>query len=262
MKLNYALRGLLLALAYQHVHVQAKCPFADMLQNQQEGHMISNHRHTANNNREETANEARRLQTACNGDFVFTTALCEQIQAEVAEIGNNLNANNGDRGRFYGGILRLAAHDFMDFDRNAVADEQEGSDGCLIFTEEDNIGLEATWVGEGDTLVPAIQALYESIYEPMGMSRADYWVAIANAVVKAASPNQILDLPFRYGRHTSEDCSFSIGRQPKANGCSDVEEVFINRMGVTWRDATALMGGHTLGAGSASTHVGIWDNTR
>ena len=261
MKLNFALQGLLLALTYQQHSqvVQAACPFADMFQNQQEN---PHNKHITPSNRQDTANEARRLQTACNGDFVFTTALYEQIQTEVAEMGNNLNANNGDRGRFYGGILRLAAHDFMDFDRNAAAGEEGGSDGCLIFTEEDNIGLEATWVEEGVSPMPAIQVLYESIYEPMGMSRADYWVAIANAVVKAASPNQVLDLPFRYGRNTSEDCSFAVGRQPKANGCSDVEEVFINRMGVTWRDATALMGGHTLGAGSASGHVGIWDNTR
>jgi len=78
-------------------------------------------------------------------------------------------------------------------------------------------------------------------------SRADFWVAIGNAAIKAASPNQALDLPFRYGRNTTDSCSFAIGRLPLANSCDDVEGVFLDRMGLSWRDATALLGAHTIG---------------
>ena len=285
MKLNLASQALLLTafLAQQHgIVVHAACPFAHLFGSttaqQTDEHQNPHHDIQMMNdpifksintslNREEVTNERRKLQASCGADFVFTTALYEQIETEVAEIAAGRNLNNGDRGRFFGGILRLAAHDFMDFNRLASPGEEGGSDGCLVFHEDDNKGLEAVWVADSqDTIhpVPLLQTLFEEMYEPMGMSRADYWVAIANAVVKISSPNQDYALPFRYGRLSNEDCGFSEGRQPKANGCSDIEEVFINRMGVTWRDATALMGGHTLGGGSAdaSGHEGIWDNTR
>ena len=102
MKLNIALKALLLTLSCQHI--QAGCPFANMFENHPEN---SNHSQTISSaiNREATAKEARRLQAACNGNFVFTTALFEQIYAEVEQIGNVQNASNGDRGRFYGGIM-------------------------------------------------------------------------------------------------------------------------------------------------------------
>lgn len=291
MKLNLASKALLLTSAFlseqQQGIVDAACPFAHLFgsssSSTEQGHYHDAHptnnenlatkddpiHSSINTNLDRTkiTDERRKLQASCGTDFVFTTALYEQIQTEIAEIAAGKNLQNGERGRFFGGILRLAAHDFMDFNRLAAAGTEGGSDGCLVFHEEDNKGLEAIWVPDSqDTVhpVPLVQLLYEDIYEPMGMSRADYWVAMANAVVKISSPDQAYDLPFRYGRISNEDCSFTEGRQPKANGCSDIQTVFIERMGVTWTDATALMGGHTLGGGSeaSSGHAGIWDDTR
>jgi len=142
----------------------------------------------------------------------------------------------------------------MDFDRHADIDEMGGSDGCLVFSEPDNVGLENTWISSDSTAdKPFFQTLYDDIYGPLGMSRGDYWVALGNAVVKAASPNQALNLPFRWGRLSVEDCSFSQGRQPGATGCGDIEHVFIDRLGLSWRDATALMGGHTLGTSTITS---------
>ena len=46
-------------------------------------------------------------------------------------------------------------------------------------------------------------------------------------------------------------------------GCDQVENVFIRRMGLGWRDAVALMGAHTIGRGDASFsgHHGSWVDT-
>jgi len=45
--------------------------------------------------------------------------------------------------------------------------------------------------------------------------------------------------------------------------CTEVEGVFLHRLGLTWTDAVALLGGHTIGRGSAdfSGHDGIWVET-
>jgi len=207
------------------------CPFAHLFGNTadeiENPHEVdrANDKIDINKKREEVINEARKLQVNCNGEFLFTQGVYDQIMDDVREIASTYNLGNGERGRFYGGMLRLAAHDFMDFDRNAQPEFMGGSDGCLNFEEEDNIGLEATWVPEGAPLEkPPLQLLYEDTYEVLGMSRADFWVAAANAVIKDASPNRALDLPFRWGRESVDDCNFSLGRQPKAKGCDDVEE--------------------------------------
>merc|ERR1712226_231512 len=92
----------------------------------------------------------------------------------------------------------------------------------------------------------------------------DFWVAAANAVVKETSINRALDLPFFSGRvdknQAAGECADSSGRLPADDGCTAVEGVLINRMGLTWTDAVALLGAHTLGRGHAefSGHAGTW----
>ena len=140
----------------------------------------------------------------------------------------------------------------MDFDLNAS--DQLGSDGCLDFSNKSNRGLADLWCD--DPSACPFKALYDDVYSAT-MSRADFWVAAANAVTKNASPNQSLDLPFRWGRIDSNNCPNSSGRLPKPGGCSEVEGVFINRMGLTWTDAVALMGAHTLGRGG-DNHPGTF----
>lgn len=86
------------------------------------------------------------------------------------------------------------------------------------------------------------------------MSRADFWAAATNAV------DGELILSFRWGRVDRDLCSLSSDRLPEATGCTEVEETFIDRMGVTWRDTVALIGAHTLGRGHDhfSGHDGTW----
>mmetsp|Transcript_23458 Transcript_23458/g.34794 ORF Transcript_23458/g.34794 Transcript_23458/m.34794 type:complete len:530 (+) Transcript_23458:84-1673(+) len=202
-------------------------------------------------NQQLKAENNRSLQTAC-----MTQETYDDIQANIAELARVIR-NDGDRGHFFGGIVRLAAHDFMDFDRNQdTADDRLGSDGCLDFSNPANAGLPDLWC-DNPTACP-FKALYDTSYATL-MSRADFWVAAANAVVAETSVARI-DMPFRYGRIDRDDCPASSSRLPEPGGCSEVQATFIDRMGVSWRDAVALLGAHTLGRGDAdfSGHAGTW----
>jgi len=68
------------------------------------------------------------------------------------------------------------------------------------------------------------------------------------------------ELPFRWGRRDAESCPESTSRIPGDTDCDEVKGVFLDRMGLTWTDATALLGAHTLGRGSTqhSGHDGMW----
>mmetsp|Transcript_33438 Transcript_33438/g.50441 ORF Transcript_33438/g.50441 Transcript_33438/m.50441 type:complete len:451 (-) Transcript_33438:167-1519(-) len=190
--------------------------------------------------------QQRSLQTNC-----VTQSVYDDILTNVAEMGSAIQ-DDGERGHFWGAIVRLAAHDFMDFDRNFSGDERLGSDGCLEFDNDANAGLDDIWCDSC-----AFKQLYDTSYASF-MSRADFWVAAANGVIAETSDG--LDLPFRWGRVDRNVCSLSSGRLPEASGCNEVEETFIDRMGVTWRDAVALIGAHTLGRGHTrfSGHDGTW----
>jgi hypothetical protein len=150
----------------------------------------------------------------------------------------------------------------MDFDINA--EDKLGSDGCLDFTNGANAGLPDLWCDDAASC--PFKALYDESYSSI-MSRADFWIAAANAVIwNSSAGNNPLDIPFRWGRIDSNDCPNSSSRLPEPGGCNDVEDAFITRMGLTWTDAVALMGAHTLGRGDAdfSGHQGTWvqDDTR
>ena len=152
-----------------------------------------------------------------------------------------------------------AAHDFMDFDtNNAVA--PMGADGCIDWSHDANKGLETIWCDDDSC---PLHKLYDDKYS--FMSRADFWVASANAVIKLSSPNNELDLKstFKWGRIDTNVCPDAASRLPGDQNCSQVESVFLDRLGLTWTDAVALIGAHTLGRGSSdfSGHDGIWVDT-
>ena len=136
-----------------------------------------------------------------------------------------------------------------------------GADGCIDWQHEANNGLETIWCVDGCPLT--LTQIYQEKYSVM--SRADFWVASANAVVKLSSPNNELDLKstFKWGRVDAEQCPDSALRLPGASDCGQVQDVFLNRLGLNWTDAVALIGGHTLGRGSSdfSGHEGIWVDT-
>jgi len=182
----------------------------------------------------------------------FTVATYDAIDDDIASIKENI-LDDESRSRFLGGILRLAAHDFMDFDpRRSIP---MGPDGCFDENHATNAGLERVWCDDcGLTL------LYRQKYAHV--SRADFWIAAANAVIRLTSVDNALDLKetFRWGRRDRSSCGGTGARLPGSAGCADIEEVLVARMGLRWKDAAALMGAHTLGGGNrgSSGHHGSW----
>lgn len=188
----------------------------------------------------------------------FSGDTYDAIEVDIAAM-SALQADNVARGHFLGGILRLAAHDFMDFDQHSETLPM-GPDGCIDWQHEANAGLETIWCDDSELCL--LKQVYDEKYS--FISRADFWVAAANAVIKISS-NGGLDLKstFKWGRVDADQCPDSATRLPQAGDCSQVQETFLTRLGLTWRDAVALIGGHTIGRGNTnfSGHDGIWVDT-
>ena len=211
----------------------------------------------AKNNEKRYGTEDRSLQEECLSEETY-----DAIDEDISEMSAAI-ADVADRGHFFGGIVRLAAHDFMDYDRNAESDPSLGPalgpDGCLDFSHAANAGLPSLWCDSCP-----LTELYNTSYS--SMSTADFWIAAANAVIRQTSIDSGVDLKstYQWGRvdHVG-DCIESSVRLPEAHSCTEVEGTFIDRMSLEWRDAVALSGGHTLGRGDQefSGHHGIWVDT-
>lgn len=152
-------------------------------------------------------------------------------------------------------IHRLVAHDFMDYDAED-SDDPYGPDGCFDPDHPANEGLPDIWCRNGCALTD----LYEDKYSHI--SKADFWIVSANAVIRQTSVNNALDLrdTFEWGRKDANSCSGSGSRVPAPRSCSQTEKAFLDRMGLSWTDAAALMGAHTLGRGDEdfSGFHGTW----
>jgi len=172
----------------------------------------------------------------------FSVSTYESIDNDIERIKNDIR-DDKSRSHFLGGIVRLAAHDFMDYDRRDGRNSM-GPDGCFDETHPSNDGLETIWCRKCD-----LRLLYEEKYS--FISRADFWIASANAVVRQTSIDNALDLKetFFWGRKDRDLCQGSGERLPQAKSCNEIEDVFLRNMGLEWKDAVALMGGHTLGRG-------------
>ena len=145
----------------------------------------------------------------------------------------------------------------MDFDISNEGNPM-GSDGCIDMEHPDNSGLPQDVWCEGCPLTE----VYENNF--FHLSKADFWIASANAVIRIASNNE-LDMKSDYvsGRRDANECIDQGTRLPAATGCDAVEGVFVDRLGLTRTDAVALLGAHTIGRGDQdfSGHHGIWVDT-
>ena len=128
-----------------------------------------------------------------------------------------------------------------------------GADGCFDPDHGNNAGLSDIW-SPGRPLFELHRNKYSHI------SKADFWAASANAVIRQTSVGNALNMKtsFRWGRKDKASCPGSGERLPIPSRCSEVDRVFRTRMGLSWRDAVALLGAHTLGRGDRSVSVFVF----
>lgn len=196
---------------------------------------------------------------ACDGTQKLTTELMSYnqydkivaaVQEQFSRLPTTCNATYCPQADWAGCVLRMAGHDFMDY----VKGSGGGSDGCIDFSDGDNAGLApCLYAGEfGFSLAQSYANFCTSI------SLADFIVIAGEAVINSTrklvvidnASRPVLDLrsQFQYGRTTSTTCSFSHGRLPNPeSSCTAVNTTFVQRMGLNWTTAAALMGVHTLG---------------
>jgi hypothetical protein len=183
----------------------------------------------------------------CTSSFTSTTY--DTIDADIQALKNTIpSSDSKSRAHFLGGIVRLVAHDFMDYDPSQSNSALVyGADGCFDPEHGNNSGLSDIW-SPGRPLFELHRSKYSHI------SKADFWVASANAVLRQTSVGNALNMKtsFRWGRKDKVSCPGSGERLPIPSRCAEVDRVFRSRMGLSWRDAVALLGAHTLGRGDRS----------
>lgn len=179
----------------------------------------------------------------------FTNQIYQSITNDIQSIHSRISSN-ADKAHFLGGIVRLAAHDLLDFNQRR-RNNLMGSDGCIDWAHEHNGGLDDIWCNNRNAC--PFKTIYDDKYKAMGISRADYWIAGANCVIDITSiGNELgnaLRTNFKWGRVDNEECEGSGDRLPGSSGCDETERVLIQNMGLSWKETVALMGAHTLGSG-------------
>lgn len=172
------------------------------------------------------------------------------------------------RGDFAGCVVRLAGHDFMDFNPDGSSG---GSDGCINFNDPDNKGLKPCLVTALQHLDSANNSL-ESIWQDFcqTVSLADMFVIASEALMTITAPEEqrgewhaSFIQNFRFGRETKLECD-PLKLPDPSDSCDAVKENFVDRLGLDGAQSAALMGVHTLGKASASNSgfEGFWVSQR
>lgn len=188
------------------------------------------------------------MTTTCD-DPAEMEKLSLEIRSKIEDHFFSLDATcNNDgcpRGDLAGCLVRLTGHDIMD----------GSADGCVDFTDMDNNGLKGCMLEAVDE-VDSSNVSLDLLWQPYctRVSVADFFVITAEALMTVTAPEgQLRNMwrnsftsNFRFGRSTSLTCSPDPLPHP-GKACDAVDEVFIQRMGLNARQATALMGVHTLG---------------
>ena len=114
----------------------------------------------------------------------------------------------------------------------------------MEWDHEVNKGLwGSVWCDDGSC---ELTNIYNRSYSHL--SRADFWIAAANAVIRQLSVDQSLDLvdTFLWGREDTDSCEGQGDRIPTGSGCREVQDILLDAMDLTWKDAVALLGAHTM----------------
>jgi len=154
---------------------------------------------------------------------------------------------------FVGAIVRLSFHDAGEF--LPGSDDSFRSDGFVHIDNGDNAGLQQV-IAQLDTLWRQHCSV---------VSRADFWVLAAKVAIEQSGTPADYELPFRFGRVDAATCAYTGTRLPSSQGgLGEIERVFVTQMGMTMRDAVALLGAHTLGRMQEvnSGYEGSWVNGR
>merc|ERR1719476_79701 len=201
---------------------------------------------------------------------------CDKYEELVAEVTSKLdglsdacNEAECQKADWAGCVLRAAGHDFMDFNK---ATGVGGADACIDFADDDNKGL-AECLREGEFGVSLSDVYSRHCIE---VSEADFLVIAAEAVMKRTRARALAEVAhstvpldfkkqFRFGRATAhgDACLPQAGVLPNPEkSCGDVERVFIENMGLSWRQSAALMGVHSLGRAkpAVSGYDGYWSD--
>jgi len=170
------------------------------------------------------------------------------------KLSSTCDAVNCEQGDFAGAVLRMAGHDFMDWNKK---DRKGGSDGCVDFDDPDNAGLKPILCGKGEFEKGAtLNRVYKDFCR--SVSYADFIVIAAEAMMirtrpdyeSATKSSPSLEFDFQFGRKTATRCpkTEDTALPNPAHGCPAVDDVFNRRMELnSWRASAALMGVHTLG---------------
>ena len=146
-------------------------------------------------------------------------------------------------------LVNLAFHDAATF---SAADGEGGADGCVDVRLEHNRGLEG---------VLQMVERARLAHGPPTLSRAD---AIVLAAIVALAHSGGPTVPFWHGR-VDAPCEAEPARFPTAepqgrSAISEVEESLVVRLGLSPKEAVALMAAHGLGRASLaiSGYTGAW----
>merc|ERR1719464_163470 len=161
---------------------------------------------------------------------------------------NNVDCPRGD---LAGCFVRLVGHDIMDYSK---ALNSGGADGCIDFQDHDNRGLQGCMlrsVHERDSSNVSLELMYQDFCSEVSI--ADFFVIAAEALMTLTAPHQDQKLwsgsfgrNFRFGRTTELTCAPKPLPNPK-DSCDANQGKFMEEMGLTAHDLTALLGVHTLG---------------
>lgn len=172
--------------------------------------------------------------------FLFSLQSCfsltpDQYQAIISDVLTYLVPARDDYVNFVdfvGGVLRLPFHDAASYDQK---DRSGRPSGCVNFNDPGNNGLAA--------IINGIEPVYQMHKDVI--SRADYWVLVANVAIKESRGPVVA---YQWGRIDCNGDYPPLGRLPDNEGnFTELMNVFVNRMGLTVRDVVALLGAHSLG---------------
>lgn len=196
------------------------------------------------------------------------TKIGRRVNQALRRLGDRCTARRCKQADWAGCVLRMAGHDFMDYDPET---KLGGSDACTDMNNPDNRGL-AQCLTKGEfSYQDSLAKIYHSVCDTISL--ADFLVVAAEHVMRRtrenalkenrSAPNVDFQSNFKYGRKTRTSCPESALRLPNPeNGCAAVKDTFVDSLGLTWRESAALMGVHTLGRAKVSNsgYSGWWSS--